>query len=140
MMSATRIIYLLSRRWREENCFKFMIEHFGINLLCTYPDETLSLIRGLWQQPGNIRMAERNVEVELEPLDMQSMRRSLNTVLEKPPILSRRSSPASRSSFLKTGSLIGPPMRLVALVAKLTGIPGSECEESCRASSPFSCR
>ena len=36
--SAT-IIYFLSRRWREENCFKYMIEHFGIDLLCTYKTE-----------------------------------------------------------------------------------------------------
>lgn len=33
------IVYLLSRRWREENSFKYMIEHFGIDLLCTYKTE-----------------------------------------------------------------------------------------------------
>lgn len=207
-----RIIYLLSRRWREENCFKFMIEHFGIDLLCTYKterapdktierpnkerkdlvqqiqlkkieltkfkgelaeklalvsrgqtveeffkeqsalefaiksaqvdidllerrknvlptkteinlsdehviirqkrrlffnaikamnynaekwlqilfkefhpksDETLSLIRSLWRQPGRVREIGRTMEVELEPLDMRSMQQSLGKVLEK---------------------------------------------------------
>lgn len=38
-MSPVKLIYTLSRRWREENCFKFMIEHFGIDLLCTYKTE-----------------------------------------------------------------------------------------------------
>jgi transposase len=33
------IVYLLSRRWREENCFKYMIEHFGMDLLTTYRTE-----------------------------------------------------------------------------------------------------
>lgn len=208
-----RTVYLLQRRWREENCFKYMIEHFGIDLLTTYKtdqapdkvvkrvnperrevdrliqqkrremerlqnelakqltesghqsnetineflssqkelgfaikniqvdidyltrkksslstkvevnlrdeciiiaqkrrllinaikamnynaekwfqllfkdyhaklDETLSLIRSLWQQPGRIRYGPRHVEVELDPLDMGSMRASLAKVLE----------------------------------------------------------
>ena len=33
------IAFLLSRRWREENSFKYMIEHFGIDLLTTYKTE-----------------------------------------------------------------------------------------------------
>jgi len=33
------IVYRLDRRWREENCFKYMIEHFGIDLLTTYKTE-----------------------------------------------------------------------------------------------------
>ncbi len=211
-LRAERIIYLLSRRWREENCFKFMIEHFGIDLLCTYKtekapdkkirrpnkerkdlihkiqqkkaeliklkgqlaeklalvsrgqtveeffkeqsalefaiksaqvdidllerrknalptkteinlsddhviiaqkrrlffnaikamnynaekwlqilfkdfhpksDETLSLIRSLWRQPGRVREVGRVMEVELEPLDMRCMQQSLAKVLEK---------------------------------------------------------
>ena len=211
-LGATTIIYFLSRRWREENCFKYMIEHFGIDLLCTYktesapdklikrpnrerqelrsqihskkveltklkgqlaeklqsvsrgqtieeflkeqnplefaiknmqveidfletrrnglpvkmesnlsddhviitqkrrmfinaikamnynaekwlqiffkgchpkPDETLSLIRSLWKQPGKIRATGNVVEVELDPLDDRSMQNSLGKVLEK---------------------------------------------------------
>lgn len=38
-LKAETIVYLLSRRWREENCFKYMIEHFGIDLLTTYKTE-----------------------------------------------------------------------------------------------------
>jgi len=46
-LSAGEIVYRLSRRWREENCFKYMIEHFGIDLLTTYktevaPDKVIS--------------------------------------------------------------------------------------------------
>jgi len=211
LRSAT-VIYFLKRRWREENCFKYMIEHFGIDLLCTYKteraptkiikrpnrerqevtrliqkkraelmklkgelgerillgsrdqtveeffktqkqlelqmknievdidalerkksemptkkeinlsdehviiaqkrrlfinaikamnynaekwlqiffkehhkkaDETLSLIRSLWDQPGRIRQDGQVVEVVLEPLDQRSMRVSLERVLEK---------------------------------------------------------
>ena len=209
-----KIVYLLQRRWREENCFKYMIEHFGIDLLTTYKtedapdkvikrsnperqktnrlikqkkteleqlhsalakklrkqgkdsketikgflederelelaiknaqvdldalirkrnelptkievnlqdehviiaqkrrllinaikamnynsekwlqilfkqyhaktDETLSLIRSLWRQPGRIRLCSRRVEVELDRLDMGSMRASLDQVLIK---------------------------------------------------------
>lgn len=33
------IIYFLKKRWREENCFKYMIEHFGIDLLTSYKTE-----------------------------------------------------------------------------------------------------
>ncbi|MEK7791095.1 MAG: putative transposase, partial [Deltaproteobacteria bacterium] len=38
-LSAAEVVYRLSRRWREENCFKYMIEHFGIDLLTTYKTE-----------------------------------------------------------------------------------------------------
>ena len=210
-LRAETIIFLLSRRWREENCFKFMIEHFGVDLLTTYKtqeapdkiikrpnpervainsaitrkkselaklrqelaikleegesksmekfcederqlkfsiknvqvdidvlnrqrekivprievnlrdanvimaqkrrlfinaikamnynaekwlqllfkkhhaklDETLSLIRSLWRQPGRIREDGRVVEVELEPLDIGAMRATLQQVLEE---------------------------------------------------------
>jgi len=33
------VVQILKRRWREENCFKYMIEHFGIDLLTTYKTE-----------------------------------------------------------------------------------------------------
>jgi len=33
------VVYRLQRRWREENCFKYMIEHFGVDLLTTYKTE-----------------------------------------------------------------------------------------------------
>jgi hypothetical protein len=208
------IVYLLQRRWREENCFKYMIEHFGIDLLTTYKteaapdhvvkranperqkingmiaqktreleklrnelakkisenknqdqqtvaeflekekeiefaikniqvdidllsrkretlvskievnlkdesviiaqkrrllinaikamnyncekwlqflfkgvhakkDETLSLIRNLWRQPGQVRNSDRSVEIRLKPLDTGSMRSSLDQILKK---------------------------------------------------------
>lgn len=38
-LRAVTVVYFLKRRWREENCFKYMIEHFGIDLLCTYKTE-----------------------------------------------------------------------------------------------------
>ena len=38
-LRVTTIVYLLQRRWREENCFKYMIEHFGIDLLTSYKTE-----------------------------------------------------------------------------------------------------
>lgn len=38
-LTAAEIVYRLSRRWREENCFKYMIEHFGVDLLTTYKTE-----------------------------------------------------------------------------------------------------
>lgn len=38
--SGERIIYYLKKRWREENAFKYMIEHFGIDLLTTYKIES----------------------------------------------------------------------------------------------------
>lgn len=210
-LKAETIVYLLIRRWREENCFKFMIEHFGIDLLTSYKtesapnkiikranperqsinraiakkknelaklqkelalkcavsnkttlkeffedenalslaiknvqvdidvlmrerekipskieinladahvimaqkrrlfinaikamnynaekwlqlkfknyhvkvDETLSLIRSLWRQPGRIREQGRLVEVEIEPLDGQAMQKSLRRFLEE---------------------------------------------------------
>lgn len=33
------MIFYLQKRWREENCFKYMIEHFGIDLLTSYKTE-----------------------------------------------------------------------------------------------------
>jgi len=46
-LKAEQAVYRLQRRWREENCFKYMIEHFGIDLLTTYkteeaPDKVIS--------------------------------------------------------------------------------------------------
>tara|TARA_B100001971_G_C18162701_1_gene522342 strand:- start:44 stop:1120 length:1077 start_codon:yes stop_codon:yes gene_type:complete len=38
-MQMEEVVYLLQRRWREENCFKYLIEHFGIDLLTTYKTE-----------------------------------------------------------------------------------------------------
>jgi len=38
-MKVEEVVYLLQSRWREENCFKYMIEHFGIDLLTTYKTE-----------------------------------------------------------------------------------------------------
>ena len=39
-LNPATIIFYLQRRWREENSFKFMIEHFGIDLLTTYKTES----------------------------------------------------------------------------------------------------
>ena len=38
-LSAPEIVQILKQRWREENCFKYMAEHFGIDLLTTYKTE-----------------------------------------------------------------------------------------------------
>ncbi|MEK7790436.1 MAG: putative transposase [Deltaproteobacteria bacterium] len=38
-LRAATVVYFLKQRWREENCFKYMKEHFGIDLLCTYKTE-----------------------------------------------------------------------------------------------------
>jgi len=39
-LNPATIIFYLQRRWREENSFKFMIEHFAIDLLTTYKTES----------------------------------------------------------------------------------------------------
>jgi hypothetical protein len=39
-LNPATIIFHLQRRWREENSFKFMIEHFAIDLLTTYKTES----------------------------------------------------------------------------------------------------
>ena len=46
-------------------------------------DETLSLIRNLWRQPGKIKSEGRVIEVMLEPLSQRPMQASLTKVLEK---------------------------------------------------------
>ena len=38
-LKALDVILILKRRWREENCFKYMTENFGIDLLTTYKTE-----------------------------------------------------------------------------------------------------
>lgn len=38
-LKSVDIVMILKRRWREENCFKYSIEHFGIDLLTTYKTE-----------------------------------------------------------------------------------------------------
>jgi hypothetical protein len=38
-LKAVDVVLLLKRRWREENCFKYMMENFGIDLLTTYKTE-----------------------------------------------------------------------------------------------------
>lgn len=38
-LKAVEIVKILKQRWREENCFKYMIEHFGIDLLTSYATE-----------------------------------------------------------------------------------------------------
>ena len=46
-------------------------------------DETLSLVRSLWQQPGQIRRHPHLLEIKLRPLDSGSMQESLEKILEK---------------------------------------------------------
>ena len=38
-LKARDVVLILKRRWREENCFKYMTENFGIDLLTTYKTE-----------------------------------------------------------------------------------------------------
>lgn len=38
-LKAKEIVKILKQRWREENCFKYMTEHFGIDLLTSYKTE-----------------------------------------------------------------------------------------------------
>jgi len=46
-------------------------------------DETLSIIRNLWQQPGEVRIQDQKVEVRLRKLDSPTMQASLDRVLKK---------------------------------------------------------
>jgi hypothetical protein len=38
-IKAEEVVKILKQRWREENCFKYMGEHFGIDLLTSYKVE-----------------------------------------------------------------------------------------------------
>jgi hypothetical protein len=38
-LKSSTVVYYLQRRWREENSFKYMGEHFGIDLMTTYKTE-----------------------------------------------------------------------------------------------------
>lgn len=65
---AVRLVYLLQRRWREENAFKYMIEHFGIDLLTTYkteeaPDKEIERANPERQKVNNeIKQKKRDLE------------------------------------------------------------------------------
>ncbi len=45
-------------------------------------DETLSLIRNLWRQPGQIRVTDRTVEIRLKPLGTGTMHEGLDSILK----------------------------------------------------------
>jgi hypothetical protein len=66
--SAGEIVYHLSRRWREENGFKYMIEHFGIDLLTTYKTQMAPDKEILQAHPGrkeiNQLIAQKKNELE----------------------------------------------------------------------------
>lgn len=38
-LKVEEVVHILKGRWCEENCFKYMVEHFGIDLLTTYKTE-----------------------------------------------------------------------------------------------------
>ena len=61
------MVFLLSRRWREENCFKYMIQHFGIDLMTTYkteeaPDKVIKRANPE-RQAVNREIAKKKVEL-----------------------------------------------------------------------------
>jgi transposase len=67
-------VYFLQRRWREENCFKYMIEHFGIDLLTTYkveeaPDKIIKRV--------NPSRSEVNHAVNQKKIELQKLRSEL---------------------------------------------------------------
>jgi len=67
-MKVEEIVYLLQSRWREENCFKYMIEHFGIDLLTTYktdeaPDKVIKR-RNPERKKINSEITKRKKELE----------------------------------------------------------------------------
>ena len=62
-LKAVTVVYFLKRRWREENCFKYMIEHFGIDLLCTYKTEMAPakvIIRSNAERKEVTRLIQKN--------------------------------------------------------------------------------
>lgn len=79
-LSAGEIVYRLSRRWREENCFKYMIDHFGIDLLTTYktevaPDKVIS-------RPHRQRK-EVNQVIKQKQNELGKLRAELATKIQK---------------------------------------------------------
>jgi hypothetical protein len=73
-MKAEEAICFLQKRWREENCFKFMIEHFGIDLLTTYkveeaPDKIIKRV--------NPARQEVNREINRKKRELEKLRSEL---------------------------------------------------------------
>lgn len=62
------IVQILKQRWREENSFKYMVEHFGIDLLTTYKTEEAPdkvIVRPHPKRKGiNKLLAEKKRELE----------------------------------------------------------------------------
>ena len=67
------IIYYLQRRWREENCFKYMIEHFGIDLLTSYKTEEApdKIILKVNPERTGVNRLIANKKVELQKLQSE---------------------------------------------------------------------
>jgi transposase len=77
--SAVRIAYLLKRRWREENAFKYMTDHFGIDLLTTYkideaPDHEVTRVNPERQSINN--------EIGIKKRDLEKLQSELGRKLE----------------------------------------------------------
>ncbi len=72
-MKMEDIVYFLQRRWREENCFKYMIEHFGIDLLTTYKTEDApeKIIKRTNPERTKINQAIAQKKKELEKLQIE---------------------------------------------------------------------
>jgi len=73
-MKAEEAIYFLQKRWREENCFKYMTEHFGIDLLTTYkvdeaPDKII--------KRANPARQEANREINKKKRELEKLRSEL---------------------------------------------------------------
>ena len=74
-----RIVYLLKRRWREENAFKYMSDHFGIDLLTTYktaeaPDHEI--------KRANPERQKINSEIGIKKRELEKLQSELGRKLE----------------------------------------------------------
>ncbi len=73
-MKAEEVVFLLQRRWREENCFKYMIKHFGMDLLTTYkpkqaPDKII--------ESTNPERKEINKKINKKKRELETLRSEL---------------------------------------------------------------
>ncbi len=68
------VVYLLSRRWREENSFKYMIEHFAIDVLCTYKTEKApdKIVRR-----ANLERQELSRQIQKKKFEMTKLKEEL---------------------------------------------------------------
>jgi hypothetical protein len=75
---ASEIIFLMFNRWIQENDFKYLIQHFGINQITTYRFDTYQNIKDIIDDKNCISGKYQAISKELE-----NIRAKLKTVLYK---------------------------------------------------------